>query len=33
MAINRAMKLEELVVSELSVQEVKLNNKTIMLPK
>jgi len=28
-----AMKLEELAVSKFSVQEVKLNNKTIILPK
>ena len=27
------MKLEELAVSKFSVQEVKLNNKTIILPK
>ena len=27
------MKLEEVVVSKFSVQEVKLNNKTIILPK
>ena len=27
-----AMKLEEVVVSKFSVQEVKLNNKTIILP-
>ena len=28
-----AMKLEELVVSKFSIEEVTLNNKTIILPK
>ena len=33
MAINRAMEFEELAVSTFSAQEVKLKNKTIIIPK